>query len=260
MKIANIKMPKIPIINVKSVENNSQQIGICNHILKVSIRASNTSVNFVSNMLVHVQSIHLKIKNYSCNLCNYQARRSHHLAEHINNIHKSIKHKCDQCEKEFTTRANKSIHVRSVHEQIKFSCTICDYKATQKSSLTRHIESVHQGVKYNCIICGYDASSKGCLIKHTESLHKGRKFQCKSCSKEFNNKSNLSTHTKAVHEGRRFICDLCNKSFKNLNKHKKLLHSEEQIQHNCNMCTFKTIQRSYLRKHILNMHQKGIRK
>ena len=72
--------------------------------------------------------------------------------------------------------------------------------------------------------------------------------------------SNLSRHVKNLHQKSENIsCTECNKSFqkKNLTIHMKVLHSGEQTNYECKVCTFKTIHASSLQKHVQNIHQKG---
>ena len=68
------------------------------------------------------------------------------LTIHINSVHKGIKYKCDQCDKEFTTSAHRCVHIKSVHEHKKYPCTLNDYQAPQQQNLTKHRKSVYEGV------------------------------------------------------------------------------------------------------------------
>ena len=67
----------------------------------------------------------------------WQTQKSH-LTININSVHKGIKYKCDQCDKEFTTSAHRCVHIKSVHEHKKYPCTLNDYQAPQQQSLTKH--------------------------------------------------------------------------------------------------------------------------
>ena len=58
----------------------------------------------------------------------WQTQKSH-LTININSVHKGIKYKCDQCDKEFTTSAHRYVHIKSVHEHKKYPCTLNDYQA-----------------------------------------------------------------------------------------------------------------------------------
>ena len=75
----------------------------------------------------------------------WQTQKSH-LTININSVHKGIKYKCDQCDKEFTTSAHRYVHIKSVHEHKKYPCTLNDYQAPQQQNLTKHRKSVYEGV------------------------------------------------------------------------------------------------------------------
>ena len=47
-------------------------------------------------------------------------KRMHiHLQTHTNIVHKGIKYKCNQCDKEFTQLANRNTHIKSIHQKTK---------------------------------------------------------------------------------------------------------------------------------------------
>ena len=75
----------------------------------------------------------------------WQTQKSH-LTININRVHKGIKYKCDQCDKEFTTSAHRYVLIKSVHEHKKYPCTLNDYQAPQQQNLTKHRKSVYEGV------------------------------------------------------------------------------------------------------------------
>ena len=103
---------------------------------------------------------------------------------------------------------------------------MCDYQASQQSYLEVHKQSVHFGKKYLCTICGQKVSSKSHLSYHIKSKHNEREHHCcDSCNKQFLSKRALSAHTRSVHQGITSICNICpykttNKS--NLTKHIKV--------------------------------------
>ena len=71
-----------------------------------------------------------------CQDCGKQFTQKDKLTKHINSIHKGIKYKCKQCDKEYKTASHRSTHVKSLHhEQKKYPCSLCDYQATQKCNL-----------------------------------------------------------------------------------------------------------------------------
>ena len=155
-------------------------------------------------------------------------------------------------------------------EQQQLSCKFCTSQTIHKTALKRHEGIVHKNdktikedAKYNCNICQYSTAEKGYLSNHIKSQHIYQRFFCNICDYESTQKSHLSTHTKNIHKtGEKVICPDCNKTIKmfNINNHKKLFHSGEHIQYNCDICNFQTIHKFHLKRHKLSVHQKVKRK
>ena len=112
----------------------------------------------------------------------------------------------------------------------------------------------------NYFICQkVDSSTK---LKKSLSAHvklhlkeKEKYHECRICDYKARWKHHLTSHVQKVHiTSKNRICPVCNKSVKYLDQHKKLFHSGGQTTHCCNICTFKTIYYSSLKKHIFT-HQ-----
>ena len=121
--------------------------------------------------------------------------------------------------------------MKSIHEGVTYECNICHLRVTQKSNLTFHINTVHfRKRRYSCKICDFE-STKSHLLRHIENVH---------------------------HNSEKIICTECNKSIRkmSLSAHMKIFHSGEQPQYSCSFCTFQTIHKHYLKKHVVKVHQK----
>jgi len=189
--------------------------------------------DFVQN----VASIHERMSNLECKLCNYRTNKKY----------------------KFT------LHVKSIHEGIKFDCNLCDYKANRKEKLTQHVKYIHEGITFDCNMCDFKASRKDRLTRHAKSIHEGITFDCKVCDYKANNKNNLTRHVKSIHgEDFRYYCQLCDyktKNKSNLNQHVKSIHGEITYDcRQCELCDFKTSKEDKLALSTLQYHVKTVHK
>ena len=101
-----------------------------------------------SNLNNHVKVIHNNIKDYSCDLCAYEASSKGALFDHNKAIHSKIK---------------------------DYSCDLCDYKASVKRYLKRHMAKHHSkiGDRQNekCLLCEFTTDSEEVLTEHLISTH-----------------------------------------------------------------------------------------
>merc|ERR1711884_1004660 len=91
-------------------------------------------------------------------------------------IHLKIRDKsCDQCE--FTATKNSAIIMlkRAVHDKIRdWHCDECNYKAKYLGNLKRHTKSVHNGIRdHHCNLCEFKTSASGSLNRHIRVVHNG---------------------------------------------------------------------------------------
>ena len=90
------------------------------------------------------------------------------------------------------------------------------------------------------------------------------KLICSLCSLSTTSKNKLSDHVKAVHANiKQYKCDVCDRAFgqkENLNRHKLILHSRENLQKNkgnvCQQCGKGFTSKSFLRVHVEGVHLK----
>ena len=161
------------------------------------------------NLVLHVRTVHFKIKNFECDICDDRKFSTKvHLENHINNIHKGEK---------------------------DFKCSHCNYAAFMEHRLTEHVNAVHLKIRpYKCHKCKEKTfSRKGDLNTHIKNVHrrlKTKDYKCTKCEKSFSNGGNLLTHIRAVHlDIRPYKCDVCIKAFarkNDLKMHIKSLHSD----------------------------------
>jgi KRAB domain-containing zinc finger protein len=59
------------------------------------------------------------MKEFKCNICDYETAQSYNLKKHIDSIHKRIKpYECNMCEFETAHKPHLRKHINSVHEVI----------------------------------------------------------------------------------------------------------------------------------------------
>jgi uncharacterized Zn-finger protein len=128
-----------------------------------------------SELEVHVNAVHLKIKPFKYEICPKAFGRRHHLTEHVDSVHINIRRfKCRICCKHFLKNAHLKVHVDEVHKKLKpFKCQICNNFFSRSFDLNRHINRVHDKLKsFNCKICSKEFIQGGHLTQHVDSAHK----------------------------------------------------------------------------------------
>ena len=71
-------------------------------------------------------------------------------AQHEQAQHLGLRYSCDKCDYKAKRKDSLKIHVQVKHEGVCYSCEQCDYKTTWKVHLKRHVDAQHLGVRYSC--------------------------------------------------------------------------------------------------------------
>ena len=161
-----------------------------------------------------------------------------------------IRHKCDDCDKEFKKISSLNFHVDVEHGGRIFCCNLCKFWSKSPKGISYHKNSIHRKIYWKCDNCDYKGKLKSHVEQHIKSFHEGECHECHQCNKKFTSKSNLNGHIKRIHEQIKFICDKCrfraaSKSY--LEIHKQSLH--EGKTYGCAQCTYKTNFKTSLRDH-----------
>ncbi|XP_023332288.1 zinc finger protein 665 isoform X2 [Eurytemora carolleeae] len=220
-----------------------------------------------------------KIRNFSCDLCDYVTSKKIRLADHKLVKHQGHRYFCDQCESSFTDNRNLRRHLKDLHEGQKYHCTECDYFATSQTQLKHHKDSVHLGLQYPCDSCEYVSNSKYNLRKHkitqhsqgegslsneerpkiprsrrrNENVSGGIQYSCDQCDSVSFSKVSMKLH-KQRHVNQ-FLCDQCpyiSKTKSDLKKHKLVKH--EGLGFPCDLCKYVGQDKVHLRLHKEAVH------
>ncbi|KAJ8905604.1 hypothetical protein NDN08_002110 [Rhodosorus marinus] len=94
----------------------------------------------------HIDSVHLRVRNYPCEICGKRFSQSGHVRVHIQTVHeKAAFNFCDICGRGFGTKPKLVRHRRSVHEKSRHhQCRVCNSKYFQSSDLKRHLRLKHK--------------------------------------------------------------------------------------------------------------------
>lgn len=168
----------------------------------------------------HISRMHLKIKKFSCDQCNYtscvKAEMRRHMRVHLPAAEKAYDFRiCPECGKKCHGNNHLNFHIKKAHLKIKrFFCDHCPYSAFERFSMQTHLLQVH-------------------IAKDTQ-----KSFQCDSCNSQFVSARNLKVHKRSKHEHiNPFIC-FCGKAFplnQSLQVHIRLVHKNEK-NHECQLC------------------------
>ena len=179
------------------------------------------------------------LKNFNATSGGNFYRNKQSLKMHHKSVHLKIKdHKCQLCDASFPGSSALKFHVKIVHHKIKDStCEICGKSYINGSVLRYHVSRVHLKEKNEvCQICGKRFADSCDLRKHVKGFHEGKMAECKICGKLLRYHS-IKNHVKLVHEKiYNYKCDICGKAFgesKTLSRHVDSVH--KNIRHECHL-------------------------
>ena len=207
-----------------------------------------------------MESVHLKLKKYSCSLCpitfaDPSALKRHTERHKINMDNRQFK--CNECGHTFLLQQHLRNHMGQIHSG-KVTCDICN-KQLSKSGIMHHRKTAHSALsEVKCSQCELVFGDKGYLRKHllTHTVDKEQKdFKCDQCDKAYHRQEYLSKHIRYKHnnsEEGKWQCKTCNKTFAQsggLFMHKKSHESKREFK--CDICGNEYNYKSVLKKHML---------
>lgn len=97
------------------------------------------------NLEKHIKRVHLKLRNFFCDICGYSATFRHSIASHMVS------------------------HI-DPNERRKWNCDLCSFVSVSKQSLRAHKSYEHSGKVYTCH-CGKQFNQRASLSTHIKCVH-----------------------------------------------------------------------------------------
>nr|CAI5852374.1 unnamed protein product [Callosobruchus analis] len=223
----------------------------------------------------------IKRKMHECPECDYKTTKKYSLNMHML-VHPGTKSDlgtCKYCNESFRGKTSLDNHVIKKHPDFITSikrkiheCSQCNYKTPRKKAMERHT-STHTGAVFKVLICEHcNATFKWeeTLDSHIFKNHpdliasiKRKILECLHCTYKTTFKNTLRKHMiRHSNEPTTFkpsVCEHCNASFNSkqtldshiLRDHPDFVESIKSKIHECSKCSYKTIRKSTLTKHML---------
>lgn len=236
-------------------------------IKDLSCESCDFSTAYRHKLKLHHKTKHLKNKDHSCKHCGYATNSVSNLKQHVKSVHDKIKDfACDQCDFKSSTKLGVQIHIRHVHEHIKdFSCNKCTFNAVKASRVKQHIKVSHDKIKdLACSYCQFVTAYSTSLKKHVDVIHKNtrnvtKEFACEQCSYKCSQLNGLRLHVKVIHDKiKDLACNHCNYI---TGTPGNLLTHKKVVHDNikafaCHQCNYRAGSSSSLRRHVKILHDK----
>lgn len=186
-----------------------------------------------NSLIHHINSIHLNIKPFKCDICNIKFSLSYTLKRH-QNTHLNIKpFKCsfENCNAMLSSLSSLKLHEKNHNGNKLYKCLYenCKKEFFTISHLNVHINIHSDERKYKCLYNNCEKTFKTIyyLNIHKQTHLNKRNYICtyQNCRMSFNLQIYLTNHIKTHNNERKYKCDFdnCDASYKllsHLNIHK----------------------------------------
>ena len=169
-----------------------REVNVLNHRIakhsKHSCNKCDYQTNLESQLTKHKIDVHGEkpTPTYQCDVCDFGDNKEENVLNH--KIANHSKEDCEMCD--FTTENNAKLeeHVRDIHKQTKFKCNVCLSSFKTKTTLQDHLKS-HKPDTFPCDYCGHKADSLSKLDDHIETYHRINKSGKPSNAPDSKNKA-----------------------------------------------------------------------
>jgi len=156
----------------------------------------------------HISSVHLKIKPFSCPLCDKPFSRKQQVEAHLK-VHSGEKTSlCFLCGKSYSSAGALKGHLDRHFPKsapppnpVKFKCNLCDVYCTDMRRLNEHKLRHQDERNFQCDHCEKAFKTRRDLVKH-RNYHKlklEKPEQCPACEKRYSTKEILKFHLHSTH-------------------------------------------------------------
>lgn len=154
-------------------EGHFPTIGDNNNTNDVCCEVCGLSFAKKGNKIRHIQTVHDRLKQFKCDMCDTRFGLKADLNRHRLRIHISRAFSCETCGKSFAEQSRLEHHIKVMHQQETrpFECDICHLRLSRKSSLVRHIQTVHDRTRFRCRFCDNTYSQKFDAVRHERKEH-----------------------------------------------------------------------------------------
>nr|CAH7724009.1 unnamed protein product [Callosobruchus chinensis] len=255
------------------------------HECKVCAFKTTNKRQFENHMLKHPEE-NSGLKMSTCSHCSaeFKSKRgldNHTLSSHPVLEHSGEKYTCIHCNAAFKSKRTRDGHVAKKHPKFIASvaskiheCGLCTYKTTHKSHFNNHMVK-HSGQAarskvIHCKHCNAVYKSKQIIDDHVLKKHpefiasvKSKIHECGLCTYKTTIKLELDRHMLKHPETEsgceKYTCSHCSAAFKSkrwlddhvLKKHPKFSKLVTRKIHECEVCMYKAINKSNLKRHML---------
>ncbi|XP_047037886.1 zinc finger protein 16-like [Helicoverpa zea] len=214
---------------------------------------------------------------YLCKFCEHSYLSKQSLCRHVKLKHveeyNSIKSsatnkprrtrlKCHICKKRFKSTSNLQEHLQCHGiNDIKNSGSVYHTTLEKDPEILTHITNLVDKIKHLCTKCGYSTSKMSHFKQHekTHSLKELKK--CSYCEYTTYHAHNLKIHEHIHKNHKPYVCSVCDyrsAALSGLYSH-RLKHEKEKNMVYCDQCSYSTVYKQSLKKHIESHRRNSVR-
>ena len=151
------------------------------------------------HMIDHIESIHLHLVQFECNLCDWKYHNSGNMRKHMIRAHKTDNNNYSKLNTMLLYKKEETNVFKSSTELSPLVYTSSFFEGNEKRKVD--IQTVKVKGLYNCNNCQFKTKLKTKFIQHFETNHLSlAQFKCNICSKCTYRKAHIQKHLKKLHK------------------------------------------------------------